>query len=116
MTVSAAALKQLTNYSWPGNIRELQHLIERHVLLARSSRIDRFEMPDQIAVSDNLPTTEPEIKSYIEMDRVQIIGALKKSNGKVSGPGGAAELLKLPPSTLRSKMNRHGITWLIATA
>jgi transcriptional regulator with GAF, ATPase, and Fis domain len=116
MTVSAAALKQLTNYSWPGNIRELQHLIERHVLQSQSNRIDRFEMPDQISASENLPTTEPEIKSYIEMDRVQIIGALKKSNGKVSGPGGAAELLKLPPSTLRSKMNRHGITWLIATA
>jgi len=56
-------------------------------------------------------TAEPEIKSYVEMDRVHIVGALKKSNGKVSGPGGAAELLKLPPTTLRSKMKRLGIAW-----
>ena len=116
MTISAAALKQLADYPWPGNIRELQHLIERHVLQSRSSRIDAFEIPDEMAANGNLPTTEPEIKSYIEMDRVHIVGALKKSNGKVSGPGGAAELLKLPPTTLRSKMKRLGVTWPIATA
>ncbi|WP_426670473.1 sigma 54-interacting transcriptional regulator [Mucilaginibacter sp. McL0603] len=111
MSLSAAALKQLRDYSWPGNIRELQHLIERHVLQSQSSRIDMFEMPDEIAANEGLPTAEPEIKSYVEMDRVHIIGALKKSNGKVSGPGGAAELLKLPPTTLRSKMKRLGIAW-----
>jgi two-component system response regulator HydG len=116
MSLSAAALKQLEDYSWPGNIRELQHLIERHVLQSRSSRIEAFEMPDQIPANEFLPTTEHEIKSYVEMDREHIISALKKSNGKISGRGGAAELLQLRPTTLTSKMKRLGITRPITTA
>jgi transcriptional regulator with GAF, ATPase, and Fis domain/DNA-binding response OmpR family regulator len=116
MSLSIAALKQLIDYSWPGNIRELQHLMERHVLQSRSSRIESLEMPEQIPGSEFVPTIEPEVKSYIEMDREHIICALKKSNGKVSGRGGAAELLKLRPTTLTSKMKRLGITWPIRTA
>ena len=115
MSLSAAALKQLEDYSWPGNIRELQHLIERHVLQSRSSSIEAFEMPDRIPANEFLPATEPEIKSYVEMDREHILSALKKSNGKVSGRGGAAELLQLRPTTLTSKMKRLGIMWPITT-
>ena len=96
-----------------GNIRELQHLIERHVLQSKSSRIETFDMPDQIPGNELLPPIEPEIKTYIEMDREHIISALKKTNGKVSGRGGAAELLQLRPTTLTSKMKRLGITWPI---
>ena len=109
MSLSTAALKQLEDYSWPGNIRELQHLIERHVLQSRSNCIESFEMPDRIPGSELLPTTEPEIKPYAEMDREHIISALKKANGKISGRGGAAELLRLRPTTLTSKMKRLGI-------
>jgi len=115
MSLSVAALQQLEDYSWPGNIRELQHLIERHVLQSRSGRIEAFEMPDQIPGNEFLPSVEPKIKSYVEMDRENIISALKKSNGKVSGRGGAAELLKLRPTTLTSKMKRLGIAWPIST-
>jgi transcriptional regulator with GAF, ATPase, and Fis domain len=111
MSLSAAALKQLAAYSWPGNIRELQHLIERHVLQSRSNHLDAFEMPDNLPENDFLITTEPEIKTYVEMDRENIISALKKTNGKISGPGGAADLLKLPPTTLTSKIKRLGINW-----
>ena len=116
MSLSVAALKQLTDYSWPGNIRELQHLIERHVLQSRSSRIEAFEMPEQIPGSAFVPTIEPEVRSYVEMDRENIICALRKSNGKVSGRGGAAELLKLRPTTLTSKMKKLEITWPMRTA
>ena len=115
MSLSTAALRQLEDYCWPGNIRELQHLIERHVLQSRSSRIEAFEIPDEIPENGFLPATEPEIKSYVEMDRQHIIAALRKANGKVSGRGGAAELLQLRPTTLASKMKRLGITWPIAT-
>ena len=113
MSFSAAAIRQLEDYSFPGNIRELQHLIERHVLQARSNRIETFEMPDRMPGNEFTPAIEPEIKSYVEMDRENIICALKKANGKVSGRGGAAELLKLRPTTLTSKMKRLGITWPI---
>jgi transcriptional regulator with GAF, ATPase, and Fis domain len=110
ISLSPAALKQLEDYSWPGNIRELQHLIERHVLQARSGRIESIEIPDQIPGNEFSATIEPEVKSYVEMDREHIISALKKSNGKVAGRGGAAELLQLRPTTLTSKMKRLGIT------
>ena len=70
-----------------------------------------FEMPDRMPSNEFLPTAEPEIKSYVEADRQHIISALKKSNGKISGRGGAAELLKLRPTTLTSKMKRLGVSW-----
>jgi len=110
--VTAEAIKQLENYDWPGNIRELQHLIERHVLESRTGIIDRFEMPEPIPLLQ-LPSTEKELKSFAEIDRDHIIAALKKSNGKISGRGGAAQLLKLPPTTLNSKIKRLGVKWPI---
>jgi DNA-binding NtrC family response regulator len=109
--ISEAAMKQLYNYNWPGNIRELQHLIERHVLLAKKSVIDLFEMPEPLPVARFSSIPGSEIKPFDEMDKEHIISALKKCNGKVSGLGGAGELLRLPPTTLRSKMKRLGITW-----
>jgi DNA-binding NtrC family response regulator len=113
LTLSEAAIRQLNSYYWPGNIRELQHLIERHVLLAKRSVIDYFEMPEPLPVARFFPGPGSEIKPFDEMDKEHIITALRKCNGKVSGQGGAGELLKLPPTTLRSKMKRLGITWPI---
>jgi transcriptional regulator with GAF, ATPase, and Fis domain/DNA-binding response OmpR family regulator len=113
VNVSAEALTQLMDYSWPGNIRELQHLIERHVLQATSGRIDAFEMPEHMPVYQFEENGDSEVKSYAEMDRDNIMAALRKSNGKISGPGGAADLLKLPASTLTSKIKRLGINWPI---
>jgi DNA-binding NtrC family response regulator len=110
MSLSAAALQQLVDYCWPGNIRELQHLIERHVLQSRSSLIEAFEMPEQFPVEQFSLNPDAEIKSFAEMDRQHIIFVLKKCNGKISGRGGAAELLKLKPTTLQSKMKRLGIS------
>ncbi|AYB34878.1 sigma 54-interacting transcriptional regulator [Chryseolinea soli] len=113
ITLSASALKQLHNYSWPGNIRELQHLIERHVLLAKSSVIDSFEMPEQLPGASFSQSSDPKIKTFDEMDKEHIISALRRCNGKISGQGGAGHLLQLRPTTLRSKMKRLGITWPI---
>jgi len=113
ITVSEAAMKQLHSYDWPGNIRELQHLIERHVLLAKRPVIDSFEMPEPLPVARFSPGSGSEIKSFAEMDKEHIVSALRRCNGKVAGQGGAGELLKLPPTTLRSKMKRLGITWPI---
>ncbi len=111
VTISEAAMKQLCAYDWPGNIRELEHLIERHVLLAKRSVIDYFEMPEPLPMARFAPNSGSEMKSFDEMDKEHIISALRKSNGKVAGQGGAGELLKLPPTTLRSKMKRLGISW-----
>jgi transcriptional regulator of acetoin/glycerol metabolism len=106
-------MKQLCNYNWPGNIRELQHLIERHVLLAMGTVIDRFEMPESLPNARISSGMNTELKSFDEMDKEHIISALRKCNGKISGRGSAGELLKLQPTTLRSKMKRLGIMWPI---
>ncbi len=107
--ISAAAMKQLIDYPWPGNIRELQNLLERHLLPLKSDVISQFDMPESIPGSGPNSKFEPDIKSFDEMDREHILAALKKCNGKVSGNGGAAKLLKLQPTTLNSKMKRLGI-------
>ena len=111
LSISRAAMAQLENYAWPGNIRELQHVIERHVIACRTGSIAYFEMPEPVVAYTSVQSSETAIKSFAEMDREHIIAALNKCNGKVSGRGGAAELLKLPPTTLNSKIKRLGIKW-----
>jgi transcriptional regulator with GAF, ATPase, and Fis domain/AmiR/NasT family two-component response regulator len=111
LTISPAAMQQLEEYAWPGNVRELQHLIERHVLECRTGVIEWFEMPEAIPIPNFVVNVEKEISSFAIINRDHILSALKRSNGKISGKGGAAELLRLPPSTLSSKIKRLGIQW-----
>jgi two-component system response regulator HydG len=106
-SISEDALSQLQNYDWPGNIRELEHLIERSVLLAKSNEIENFDLPKNLEKQSE--ESQGEIKSLEEMERNHILNALQSSNGKVSGAGGAAELLKIQAQTLYSKMKKLGI-------
>ena len=106
-TISKNALEQLLNYNWPGNIRELEHLIERSVLLAKTSEIENFDLPKIVEKSSE--ENQGQIKSMEEMERDHIMNALQNCGGKVSGIGGAAELLKIQPQTLYSKMKKLGI-------
>lgn len=105
-SISEKALEQLLNYHWPGNIRELEHLIERSVLLAKTTEIERFDLPE--IIEKPIETLGP-LKSLEDMERDHIMNALQSSGGKVSGPGGAAELLKIQAQTLYSKMKKLGI-------
>ncbi|WP_415327832.1 sigma-54-dependent transcriptional regulator [Chryseobacterium sp. MMS23-Vi53] len=107
-SISEDALKQLQQYNWPGNIRELEHLIERTVLLTKTSEVTHFELPKSIEKS-TLEESNSEIKSLEEIERDHIMKALQSSNGKVSGTGGAAEVLKIQAQTLYSKMKKLGI-------
>ncbi|KAF2326535.1 sigma-54-dependent transcriptional regulator [Flavobacterium ginsenosidimutans] len=107
-SISQTALEQLKNYDWPGNIRELEHLIERNVLLAKTTEIEKFDLPSN-TISDPLEINTGKIKSMEEMEKDHIMNALQLCDGKVSGPGGAAELLKMQPQTLYSKMKKLGI-------
>ncbi len=106
VSINQNALEQLLNYHWPGNIRELEHLIERSVLLAKTTEIENFELPKTVQESSE---NKGVLKSMEEMERDHIMNALQSCNGKVSGTGGAAELLKIQPQTLYSKMKKLGI-------
>ncbi len=110
--IAPQALKQLHDYHWPGNIRELEHLVERNVLLAHGNHIEHFDIPEAIPSNAATPANETisaPLLSMEDMEREHITAALKQCGGKVFGHGGAAEILKMPPTTLYSKMKKLGI-------
>ena len=107
--ISENVLRKMMAYNWPGNIRELEHLIERSVLLAKGSVIEDMLLPtvekkDGISVAE-----ETAMKTIAENERDYIISVLRKCNGRIWGPGAAAEILNINPSTLKSKMKKLGI-------
>ena len=104
--ISKTDLEALMNYHWPGNIRELRHVIERAVLLSRNSRL---VIPPLDTFSLSTCNDREKILPLKEMETRHILKALARCRGKVSGKGGAAELLRLKPTTLYSKMKRLGI-------
>ena len=101
-------MKKLMEYSWPGNIRELQNLLERTILLAKHNFIDEIWLPE-VKHKNNLPECLSKVKTIDEMQRDHVLSVLKQCNERISGPGGAAELLNLPPSTLNARMKKLGI-------
>jgi DNA-binding NtrC family response regulator len=105
--ISSSALAQLMQYDWPGNIRELEHLIERNVLLAKTNEIEKFDLP--LHTVSPLQENSGKLKTMKEMEKEHIMTALQNCGGKVSGPGGAAEVLQMQPQTLYSKMKKLGI-------
>src|SRR5579862_2262127 len=122
--VSRESMENLLNYPWPGNIRELQNIIERAVVLSvdPTLRLDRDLMP--IAASTKgmeAPETDaPEhrqadlesprlLLTLDEVDRNHILAALQHTGGVVDGPRGAAKILNLHPNTLRHRMDKLGI-------
>ena len=121
--VSEETLRQLTSYSWPGNIRELQNVIERAVVLSSGNSL--AVAPDFAPDSDQLeeaPALKPEARSVMpeaarkdvatsleEVERQHIESVLKQTNWMIEGERGAAKLLNLNPSTLRSRMQKLDI-------
>ena len=103
--IDESAMAALCAYPWPGNIRELQNVVERAVILARGSALGLgdFELPD---LCSGAPRPS---RAAGGDERQQIEEALAASRGRVYGPEGAAETLGVPPSTLESRIRRLGI-------
>jgi len=98
--------EMLMGYHWPGNIRELRHVMERAVLLSRDKRL---VIPALDACSIHSGGSGEKILPFREMEAQHILRALRRCHGKVAGKDGAAALLELRPTTLYSKMKRLGI-------
>jgi transcriptional regulator with GAF, ATPase, and Fis domain len=117
--LSAANLKKLQGYDWPGNVRELQNVIERAVITSHQGRL-HFTLPDDEDFGDSTAASAydseiddgKEIVPESEMrrrERQNIIAALKMSNWKIYGTGGAAELLGIKPTTLTSRIKKMNV-------
>jgi formate hydrogenlyase transcriptional activator len=122
--VSRESMEKLMNYPWPGNIRELQNVIERAVILSVDPilRLDR-DLMAVAASTKGMETPEtdaPEQRQAVlkspkplltldEVDRNHILAALQHAGGVVDGPRGAARILNLHPNTLRHRMAKLGI-------
>ena len=101
-------LEALTNYDWPGNIRELQNVIERSMVLSEGPEL-HVAMPE--ISTHRLPVALPYQRLNVseDADRAQILQALKQANGIVGGSTGAAALLGLKRTTLQSRMRKYNI-------
>jgi len=109
------AINQLLSHDWPGNIRELQNLIERALIQYQGGRIS-FQglirgLPPQVDEPGSVPGDAAGLLTLDAVTSRHIRRVLKQTGGKISGPGGAAEILGLHYSTLRNRMIRLGISF-----
>jgi formate hydrogenlyase transcriptional activator len=108
-TIGKHSLKLLKEYEWPGNIRELQNVIERAVILSES---DTFAVDEPWLKRESSEAPRPTTVlsgTLLRQERDMIEAALAESRGQVSGPAGAAARLGVPTRTLDSKIKRLGI-------
>lgn len=107
--ISNNVMQELKSYLWPGNVRELEHLIERSILLADESVIREVHLPK--GQKDSKLEREGFFNGKLEdVERAHIIQMLKRCGGKISGSGGAADLLDIPSTTLHSKLRKLAIS------
>ena len=103
-SIPAAAMRKLMRWHWPGNIRELQNLVERAVILTHNSTL-AISAPESAVRSGNLVPAG--VDHFDEQDR--IVRILKETKGRVGGPNGAAARLGIKRTTLVTRMNKMGI-------
>jgi len=115
--LTQADILDLQRYDWPGNVRELQNVIERAVITARGERLC-FDLPGEMdprpKPSSPVIREQPDgeilpMEELRRLERASVLAALKRSGWKVHGPGGAAELLGMKPTTLISRIKKMGI-------
>lgn len=104
-TVPAEALEVLSRYPWPGNIRELENLVERSVILTQGTDL---QMPISELQMERRPATA-QTATLEEFEREQILRVLDETRWVIGGPAGAAARLGIKRTTLQSKMHRLGI-------
>jgi transcriptional regulator with GAF, ATPase, and Fis domain len=103
--VTNETMDHLMAHAWPGNIRELESVIERATIISQGSTLqvlDHFDLPGP-------PQPQDETKPLVELERDYISQVLRRTNWRVEGANGAAHILGINPSTLRGRMRKEGI-------
>ena len=118
--VTDGGLERLRAHAWPGNLRELSNALERATIVAPGPDLgpDLFELGRPVSLApgpiaqvpeDSPQTVDGRVATLEEVAALQIQRVLARTRGRIYGPGGAAELLGVPPSTLQSRMKRLGV-------
>ena len=107
-SVSEMAMERLLAYPWPGNIRELENVLERAIILSNSSTLEIEPQMLAIVPHDDAETVHSSTLEQVEREHIRAV--LKQTDGVIDGDRGAAKILGLHPNTLRSRMKRHGIS------
>jgi len=103
-SISKETMKALQDYPWPGNIRELESVIERAVILCPGPVL---QLADKLEISSFRLSSS--MRTLEEMERTQILKTLSETRWRIEGKDGAAAILDLHPSTLRARMHKLGI-------
>ena len=109
VAIDSQTLEQLLKYNWPGNVRELANVIERAIIESASDVLEIHE--DLVPMADLFTTEEvdTDLLTLDEHEKQYLVSVLEKCGWQISGRGGAAQILEIPPSTLRSRLKKHGI-------
>jgi len=112
--IADAMMQEMTAYDWPGNIRELENVLEQSAIL--NDGRSKLELKRSLTGKESGPVAKVDIKTLEDVKRVQreterdyIISILRKTEGRIRGANGAAELLNIKPTTLESKMEKLNI-------
>jgi PAS domain S-box-containing protein len=105
-TIDQKTLDLLQSYDWPGNIRELQNVIERSIILSSTDvfSVDELWLSKRTSPQASRVETSPDLNVEARTERETIEAALAETRGRVSGPSGAAAKLRIPPSTLENRI------------
>jgi transcriptional regulator with PAS, ATPase and Fis domain len=112
-SLSPDAMERLNAYAWPGNVREMENVVERELIVSRSETLT-FQHTIPRPPDDSSQGSIVSAEGVLKMDEVYtryIKKVLAYTNGKINGPGGAAELMKIKPGTLRHRMDKLGIPY-----
>ena len=101
--ISQTTMHALENYPWPGNVRELENVIERAIIISRNDRLI-VDLPkrSRLGYEANM--------CLEDVEREHIVTVLRKTRWRIAGVKGAANILRIHPNTLRSRMEKLGIT------
>ncbi len=110
-SVATSALQEMMSYDFPGNIRELEHLIEESVIFCKTEKLDLhrpllFDRSAQAVSDDEIKTPAT---TLADNEREHILTILRQTSGRIRGENGAAEILNVKPTTLEARMRRLGI-------
>jgi DNA-binding NtrC family response regulator len=108
------AIDRLMSYDWPGNVRELENIVERGLIRYKTGDLDFADLMADVDPRPSPPAQTAGTDEFIGLDELtsrHIRQALRLSSGKINGPSGAADLLKIHPNTLRKKMEKLHISY-----